>query len=51
MVVWREGADDERVEVRSLRFEGDQRAYGFTIAGDTLSEATPTPSNSSTGRR
>ncbi|MCA9578335.1 MAG: hypothetical protein KC668_23040 [Myxococcales bacterium] len=51
VVVWREGADDERVEVRSLRFEGDQRAYGFTIAGDTLSEATPTPSNSSTGRR
>jgi len=39
VVVWREGAADERVEVRNLRFTAEQRAFGFTIAGDTLSEA------------
>ena len=45
VVVWREGAADERVEVRNLRFTAEQRSFGFTIAGDTLSEApvtTPT---------
>jgi len=39
VVVWREGAADERVEVRNLRFTAEQRSFGFTIAGDTLSEA------------
>ena len=42
VVVWREGAADERVEIRNLRFTNDQRSFGFTIAGDTLSEAPTT---------
>lgn len=39
VIVWREGAADERVEVRNLRFTNDQRSFGFTIVGDALSEA------------
>ncbi|MCB9629977.1 MAG: hypothetical protein H6725_21600 [Sandaracinaceae bacterium] len=50
VVVWREGADDERVEVRTLRFAGDQRAYGFTIEGDALREA-PVTVSTAPGRR
>ncbi len=42
-VVWREGQNDERIEVIPLAFDGDRLAYAFELEGDTLREGTPSP--------
>lgn len=43
VVVWKEGTNEERIEVVPLRFERDRRAFAWTLSGTTLAEAAPSP--------
>jgi hypothetical protein len=43
VLIWRQGEDDEQVQIIPLRFEGDRYAFAWTVTGDTVAEATPTP--------
>jgi Ca-activated chloride channel family protein len=49
-VVWREGRDDERVEVIPLRFDASRRAYAWAIEGDALREDAPSAAAAEGGR-
>jgi Ca-activated chloride channel family protein len=49
-VVWREGRDDERIEVIPLRFDEAHRAYAWAIEGDTLRESAPSAAATEGGR-
>jgi Ca-activated chloride channel family protein len=37
-IVWREGRDDERIEVIPLRFDAEHASYAWAIEGDALRE-------------
>lgn len=39
VLVWNEGRSDERILVRTIRFEGDQRAAAWTLEGQSLAES------------
>ena len=39
VVVWKEGTPEERIEIRPLTFEGNTRAFAFSLDGETLAEA------------
>jgi hypothetical protein len=43
VIVWNEGRADEKIQIVPLRFEGERRAFAWTLRGRTVAEATPTP--------
>ncbi|MDH5492959.1 MAG: AgmX/PglI C-terminal domain-containing protein, partial [Myxococcales bacterium] len=41
VIVWREGGEDEKIEILPLRFEGERAAFAWSLEADALSEREP----------